>query len=334
MNFLKPCLIIYFLGLSQLIIGQKINGVSFVSSRDSITQNQVLQVKNVSANYVALIPFGFIKDLKNPNVYFDSERQWFGETEKGIRQYASQFKIQGINIMVKPQIWVWKGEFTGHIKMNSEQDWKTLEDSYEHYILTFANTAKAIGATIFCIGTELESFVVNRPLFWKQLIAKIRRIYKGKITYASNWNEFSKVPFWELLDYVGVDAYFPLSKEQTPTIVELIKGWQQPKKNLYDLSSQLQISILFTEFGYRSVDYTAKQPWDVSRLENSTNYLAQLNSYKAIFDQFWKETWFAGGFVWKWFPDKSKIGKRHENRFTPQNKLAEEELQKQYSYYP
>lgn len=32
--------------------------------------------------------------------------------------------------MVKPQIWVWRGEFTGTIKMENEENWKLLEDSY------------------------------------------------------------------------------------------------------------------------------------------------------------------------------------------------------------
>ena len=68
---------------------------------------------------------------------------------------------EAFKIMVKPQIWVSKGVYTGKIDMNSEEDWKVLEESYEQFILGFAKTAEELNADIFCIGTELEKFVEN-----------------------------------------------------------------------------------------------------------------------------------------------------------------------------
>jgi hypothetical protein len=35
----------------------------------------------------------------------------------------------------------------------------------------------------------------------------------------------TKVPFWNELDYIGIDAYFPLSDAVTPTVAEL-KKWK------------------------------------------------------------------------------------------------------------
>jgi hypothetical protein len=46
----------------------------------------------------------------------------------------------------------------------------------------------------FCIGTELESFVTARPIYWQELIQKNKAIYKGKLVYAGNWDSY-KVPF-------------------------------------------------------------------------------------------------------------------------------------------
>ena len=107
---LKLYIIILVLGL-QSCSGQKekINGVSFVASRDSISSYHITPLKKVSANYVSLMPFAFIKNLNNPEVKFNSSRQWFGETTKGVKQYAAELGKQGIRIMLKPQIWVWKG---------------------------------------------------------------------------------------------------------------------------------------------------------------------------------------------------------------------------------
>ena len=52
---------------------------------------------------------------------------------------------------------------------------------------------------IFCIGTELEKFIEHRPAYWRELIAEVRKVYKGKLTYAANWDEYKRVPFWDAL---------------------------------------------------------------------------------------------------------------------------------------
>ena len=211
---------------------EKINGVSFVASRDSINQKHVDPVVQLNANYAAIMPFGFIRDLEHPEVIYDTKRQWFGETKIGVKQYIKTLRKEGIKIMMKPQIWVWKGEFTGLIKMKTEDEWQELENTYSNFILEYAQVAKDTHTEVFCIGTELESFVINRPDFWSELISKLRTVYKGKITYAANWNEFTKVPFWNQLDYIGIDAYFPLNDKQTPTLDDCKMGWQDHKNEI------------------------------------------------------------------------------------------------------
>ena len=62
-------------------------------------------------------------------------------------------------------------------------------------MLTFAQLTAERNVDILCIGTELEQFVQNRPAYWNRLIKQIRGTYKGKLTYASNWEEFDCVPF-------------------------------------------------------------------------------------------------------------------------------------------
>ena len=74
--------------------------------------------------------------------------------------------------------------------MTNEADWKILEGSYGKFILDYAQLAQELKLEIFCIGTELENFVSNRPIYWAQLVKDVRAVYKGKLTYAANWNEF------------------------------------------------------------------------------------------------------------------------------------------------
>ncbi|TYA74812.1 glycoside hydrolase family 113 [Seonamhaeicola marinus] len=310
---------------------KKINGVSFVASRDAINQSHIDPVVEVNANYAAIMPFGFVKDLQSPKIVFNTERQWFGETSKGAKQYIEALRKNGIKIMLKPQIWVWHGEFTGYIKMTSEDHWKALEASYSKFILEYAKLAQELKLELLCIGTELEYFVENRPEYWFELIKEIKTIYNGKLTYAANWDEFKRTPFWGELDFIGVDAYFPVSDSKTPNVEECLKGWKAHVSVIKEKQERFNKPILFTEFGYRSVDFSGKEPWKSERSMNSVNLQAQVNTTKALFETFWKEDWFAGGFVWKWFHNHELVGGKDNFMFTPQNKPVEDIIRNYYN---
>ena len=89
---------------------EKINGVSFVASREKVGQHQVQEILNINANNAAVMPFGFIREINSPEIIFDTERQWFGETKNGAKQYIEMLHKNGVEVMLKPQIWIWRGE--------------------------------------------------------------------------------------------------------------------------------------------------------------------------------------------------------------------------------
>jgi len=309
---------------------KKINGISVVASSKKISKKNISSILNIKANYAAIMPFGFIKEVNHPNINYNLDMQWYGETKAGAKQYIEALHKHNISVMLKPQIWISHGVFTGHLKMTNEKDWLILEKSYTNFILDYARLAQETQVPIFCMGTELELFIKNRPQYWKSLIQKIRNIYDGKITYAANWNEYANTPFWKQLDYIGIDAYFPLSEEKDPTVQQLKKKWEKHKEIIKKHSDSIHKKILFTEFGYRSIDYTTHKPWDADYTKKNINLKAQSIAIQSLFEVFWNEKWFAGGFLWKWFIDYQNVGGKDNNRFTPQNKPAELIVKKHY----
>ena len=314
-------------------VTQKINGVSFVASRKEAAQEHIDEVLLVNANHAAIMPFGFIRDINSPEIIHNTERQWFGETKAGAKQYIEQLHKNGVQVMVKPQIWISNGVFTGTLTMKSEEKWEALEKSYDDFILTYAELAEETNAELLCIGTELEQFVKHRPEYWKRVIQKIRKIYNGKLTYAANWDEYPKTTFWDELDYVGIDTYFPLVESKTPTIEELKKAWKPTVKELRKFYQKTGKPIVFTEYGYMSIDGCAHKNWELEnqRTEIPINQQAQANAIEALFEVFWKEDWWGGGFLWKWYPNYRGEGQGRRARFraadyTPQGKIAEEVL--------
>ena len=89
-----------------------------------------------------------------------------------------------------------------------------------------ARVAQDHDAAIFCVGLEFthaQKFTER----WLQIIAAVRAVYFGKLTYGVNWNEYESVKFWDALDYLGVLAYFPLTKATNPSAADLAAGWQK-----------------------------------------------------------------------------------------------------------
>jgi len=64
---------------------------------------------------------------------------------------------------------------------------------------------------------------------------------------------------------------------------------------------------------------------------NVVNMEAQNNTTQALFETFWNQDWFAGGFIWKWFHNHKERGGADNHQFTPQNKPVEKIIQKQFS---
>jgi len=74
----------------------------------------------------------------------------------------------------------------------------------------------------------------------------------------------------------------------------------------------------------------SKEPWDSNRIQGNIDLEAQSNALTALYEEFWEEPWFAGGFLWKWYHNQDEVGGKSNNRFTIQNKPAEQVIRSLY----
>ncbi len=306
----------------------KINGVSLVAPQHEVIPEYFESITDLEANWVAVIPYAFSPE--NSEIVFDHPQQWRGEKKTGVCEQISSARIMGLQIMVKPHIWVRGQGWAGEFELDSEKEWQDWEQSYSRYILTYAEVADSLNVDMFCIGTEYRKAVVARPEFWKQLISQVREIYSGPITYAANWDNFHRVTFWAELDYIGIDAYFPLSEVIKPDIDDLNAGWTDHRDALRNVSRIYDKPILFTEFGYQSVEGAAGNHWEANT--DIIDLGIQEIAYQSLFEVFWSEEWFAGGFLWKWH-FKDARGGPQDSGFTPQGKPAARTIRNWYSRF-
>ncbi len=284
-------------------------------------------IKQVNAEWIAVIPYAFTS-VESATVRFDGNRQWWGEKSEGIISAIEMANQINCKVMIKPHLWVKHQGWAGDFKLDNDEKWEQWQAAYEQYILHYAKIAAAYNVPLLCIGTECRKVVVERPEFWRQLIGKIRNIYPGKITYAANWDNYENITFWDQLDYIGIDAYFPLDSARTPSVKNLLAGWKQPFNAIKKLSVKWDKPILFTEYGYRSIDYTSIGHWNVNQDTLEVNLQAQQNAYEALYRKFYDEKWFKGGFLWKWHLIKGRFKTFDNTRFTPQGKPVLEVIKK------
>ena len=310
----------------------KMRGLSFVAPPRPFSFDPMPAIKNVKADWIAVIPYAFSR-IGQTGVWHDTSNQhkWWGEKPEGVRKSIELAHEAGLQVMMKPQVYVPR-DWTGGIEFETDEEWEEWEANYEKYLMIYVEIAEEYNLPLLCIGTEFEKSVVQREEFWRSLIAKVREKYSGQLTYAANWDGFENVTFWDELDYVGIDAYFPLIATQTPAVKDLKKAWKEPLKKIEKLYCRYDKPILFTEFGYLSVDGCAYKTWELEkqRKELSVNEQAQANALEALFEVFWEKDWWAGGFLWKWYPNRKGTEERIVKDYTPQGKIAEECLQKWY----
>jgi Ca2+-binding RTX toxin-like protein len=189
--------------------------------------------------------------------------------------------------------------------------------SYQAEIVHLATVAQAGGVETFAIGNEMSSLSgAQYRGYWTDLIAAVRQVYHGELTYAAATDEASKVGFWDQVDTIGVNTYPPLTSSSTPTVQDLVHAWSEvpinpyyaaafeyksPVDFLHALSEQYGKPVLMTEVGYRSIDGTAIAPgsWTTSGTPNTAT---QADAYNAFF-QVWSAhggSWLKGVELWQW----------------------------------
>ena len=289
------------------------------------------------ATTVVVCPYGFQAALDAPDIRGNGGG-WHSESGDGIRTLAAEARKRGMRLTIKPHLWVGRGAFTGDIAMRSEADWQRWEAAYRAFVMPYARLSTEIGAEWFVVGTELGVAARTREAFWRGLADSVRTVFPGRITYAANWyGDLDTVPFWDALDAVGVQAYFPLAEGATrPDSAALVRAWTPHLALMEGIARASGKPVVFTEVGYRSVATAAREPWAwASRDVTETPDAAmQADLYRAFFAAVWPQPWFGGAVVWKTEPAAEQREGRHAVDFSPQGKPAARVLRRAWTAPP
>lgn len=290
-------------------------------------EEDLKHLKSLGVNWVAVVVTWYQSELSSTVIAPVPERSAEDEDVVKLLRYLHKLEM---NAFLRPMVDVSDGHWRGEIEFSSEADWAAWFQSYEAFLMHYAELAAREGVGLFSVGVELEG-TVQQEREWRQLIGRVRRVFAGPLLYSANWDGFQNVPFWDALDYVGIDAYFELDtdpdSELTPDV--LAAAWSPWVEPLEAFAAGVSQPIVFTEIGARSVQGASRRPWDWLR-EAPISLEEQANYYEAAFQVFWGRPWLAGLYWWAWLPDP-KRGGADDDGYSPRGKPAEEILKSWYS---
>jgi hypothetical protein len=224
--------------------------------------------------------------------------------------------------MLKPHVWI-NNSWPGEIEMETEEEWHRFFEFYWSWIRHYAVMAEMYDIEVFCVGVELSRATVGSEDRWIRLFERVRAIYGGKLVYAANWGEeFENVSFWDELDYIGINFYYPLSDDRRASDEQLRAGVGQALSRVDAVADRFGKPVIITEVGFTS----SPAPW-IAPYERdwraAPDEAAQARSYQAFIDGVAGRPGFAGVYWWKW-PSFLEYGGARHTGYTPNGKIAED----------
>ena len=245
-------------GMSYTSFGS--DSLSTAGSDQSLANMSIVGVDSVAINF-----WWFQDSVSSNSMGEDFSR--YSSTISSVEHAIDTAHGLGMKVLLKPMLDVKDGTWRAYVNPSNKDQWFT---NYTSFLGAFADVAQAKGVELYSIGCEMNT--VEDPANngrWTNLIDNLRSRYDGPLTYSANWGSignnvggYTNVPWWNQLDYIGIDAYFPLSNVNNPSPAQLadnataiadgIESWHS--------ANHPNKQVLFTEIGYRSLDGASRAP--------------------------------------------------------------------------
>ena len=197
----------------------------------------------------------------------------------------------GLRVLWKPTVncldgtWRARIDFFDH-EVPGETGWHNWFPAYTAFQLHFAALAEQAGIECLILGCEMTQ-TERREADWRALIAAVRRVYTGTLTYNCDKYGEDHLPFWDALDAICSSGYYPLGDlpRQMDRIESVVRRYGKP--------------FFFAEAGCMRIAGSAQMPNDWT-LQGEPDDAEQDRWYRALFAAVQNRPWFGGMALWDW----------------------------------
>ncbi len=272
------------------------------------------EIRDLGATHVMLVVRGVQDDVRATSIEAEV-------TDAVVVDTLRHAKALGLRTFVMPTIHLRnraKNEWRGRLVPTDRREWWR---AYRRFIFRYAR----MKPDLLAVGSELLTMERDEKR-WRNLIADLRRVFPGRLTYSANWDHYPQLPFWDALDIVGVNAYTPLSDTPNPDEASLVRGWAPFTQALRAWAARHGHRYVLTEVGFPSHPLAAKRPWDHTHRGHPDPQL-QLRCWRATLRAWHDDPRLAGLYAWNWFG----VGGEDDAGYTPRGKPAAEVLRYWFS---
>jgi len=288
-------------------------------------ERYVEEIARTGANAICLSLAAYQENCSSSSLFLEYRKV---PTDERLRKLIRLARRLGLRVILMPIVLLENpraGEWRGKIDPPRLDDW--WED-YENIILRYARIAEETQAEMLMIGSELvlmEKYTDR----WRSLIRKVRRAYRGKLSYSANWDHYKDIQWWRDLDLVGMTVYYDLVGEKKPTLEVLLDAWRPIKKEILAWREKIGRPIVFTEVGWPSQVGCAKEPWNYYA-STTPDPVTQDLCFKAFFKTWAGEKHVAGVLIWEWRNHPGQTGGLKDISYIPIGKPAMKTIQEYF----
>ena len=263
------------------------------SYRDPSTRRTLRSLRALGANHVAVLATWYQSDLVGEDMGPDPRRT----PEDDAVLYAAREAVEmGFSVTIKPHLDVADGTWRGEIRPADPAAWF---ERYTAFARHYAELAEEVGARALVVGTEMKGTESDDR--WREVISAAREVFAGEIIYAANWDSYADVAWWDAVDTLGVDAYFPLTSLMDPHPDVVRRAWTLRRDELDAFAAAQGKGLILAEFGYQDRDGTNTSPWWAPTDRHDPE--EQATCLEAAFQAITTSRHIRGGYVWKTYYD-------------------------------
>jgi hypothetical protein len=197
----------------------------------------------------------------------------------------------GLRVCLKPVVNVADGTWRAHIgffdeDVPGEPTWGEWFSSYRRYLLHVAGIAADEGVELLCIGCEMVR-ADAREAEWRALIADLRSVYAGPLTYNCDKYQEDRLSWWDAVDVISSSGYYPTG------------GWEAQLDRIEAVVRRERKPFFFAEAGCPSREGSSLRPNDWT-LRGAPSEAEQARYYEEMFAATDARDWVGGFLLWDW----------------------------------
>ena len=247
-----------------------------------------LMKERTGANFVIFVPSGLQETPQSETIDFNDGIQMGDDELEEMIDYAKEL---GLMVALKPTVNCKNGTWRAHISFFDEDvpcepKWGNWFRAYTAFQLHYAAIAQKKGCEMFIAGCEMV-MSEHRDAEWRKLIADIKEVYTGPVSYNTDKYQEHNVTWWDAVDVMSSSGYYPAGDwdNQLDRIEKVVQKFQKP--------------FFFAETGCMSTAGSAAVPNDW-RVKGEYAPEEQAEWFSEMLTKSGQRDWVKGFAIWSW----------------------------------